>query len=331
MKAIALFSGGLDSQLAVKIMQKQNIEVIGMHFHNAFVGDIDDAHRAASMLSIDLITLDFHQAFMPLLSNPPHGFGKNMNPCIDCHGLMLNIAGQHMKTVGASFLVTGEVLNQRPKSQNRGALQIVENISGFPGLIVRPLSAQLLEPTIPEINGWIQRQELHAISGRSRKPQMELARQMQVVDYPSPAGGCLLTEPAFASRLKIYLLANPHATFTQLNRLKKGRHFMCFADWHVIIGRNKLENENLISIALPDDILLEVESHPGPIGLLESFGKKISADDPRLQEIAALVAGFSDARGLNQVHIKIWSGQDEPMIVKTRPLLPVSIENVIQF
>jgi len=200
-KAVALFSGGLDSILAVKLIQEQEIEVKGVNFKTPFFG-LDKTFFAAKSLDMDLEIIDITQELLEILRNPKHGFGKNMNPCIDCHTFMFKKAGEYMSEIGASFIISGEVLGERPMSQNRNSLSVIERESGFEGRILRPLSALLLAETIPEKGGLVDRNKLLNISGRSRKRQMELAVKMGIEDYPSPAGGCKLTEPAFSKRLR---------------------------------------------------------------------------------------------------------------------------------
>ena len=199
-KAVALFSGGLDSILAVKLIQKQGIEVKGVNFITPFFG-VEKTCLTIKNLDMDLEIIDITQELLKILRNPKHGLGKNMNPCIDCHTLMFKKAGEYMTRIGASFILSGEVLGERPMSQNRNSLSIIERESEFEGRILRPLSALLLAETIPEKKGLVNRNKLLDISGRSRKRQMKLAVEMGIEDYPSPAGGCKLTEPIFARRL----------------------------------------------------------------------------------------------------------------------------------
>ncbi|MGB6371043.1 MAG: tRNA 4-thiouridine(8) synthase ThiI, partial [Atribacterota bacterium] len=200
-KAVALFSGGLDSILAVKLIQEQGIEVRGVNFKTPFFV-LDKTFAAIKNLDINLEIIDITEELLKILKKPKYGFGKNMNPCIDCHALMFKKAGEYMNKIGASFILSGEVLGERPMSQNRNSLSIIERESGFEGKILRPLSALLLMETIPEKGGLVDRNKLLDISGRSRKRQMKLADEMGIKDYPSPAGGCKLTEPAFSKRLR---------------------------------------------------------------------------------------------------------------------------------
>src|SRR5665648_835552 len=222
-KAVALFSGGLDSILAVKLIEEQGIKVKGVNFKTPFFGP-DKTFLAAKSLDMDLEIIDITQELLEILRNPKHGLGKNMNPCIDGHTLMIKKAGEYMAKIGASFILSGEVLGERPMSQNRNSLSIIERESGFEGRILRPLSALLLAETIPEKEGLVDRNKLLNISGRSRKRQMELAIKMEIEDYPSPAGGCKLTEPAFSKRLRD-LFTQGVFSLEDIELLKLGRHF----------------------------------------------------------------------------------------------------------
>jgi tRNA U34 2-thiouridine synthase MnmA/TrmU len=227
-KAVALFSGGLDSILAVKLIQEQGIEVRGVNFKTPFFG-LSKTFAVIKNIDIDLEIIDITQELLEILRNPKHGFGKNMNPCIDCHSLMFKKAGEYMIKIGASFIISGEVLGERPMSQNRNSLNIIKRESGFEGRILRPLSALLLAETIPEKEGLVDRSKLLDISGRSRKRQMELAAKMGIDDYPSPAGGCKLTEPAFSKRLRD-LFTQDSFSLEDIELLKLGRHFRLSKD-----------------------------------------------------------------------------------------------------
>ena len=270
LKAIALFSGGLDSILAVRLILEQGVEVEGINFRTLFCPSKEEsrsqAQQAAASLGITLKVFNLSQEYLDLIRKPRYGYGKNVNPCIDCRIFMLKEAAEYMKARGASFIVTGEVLGERPMSQRRDTLQIVERDSGLKGLILRPLSARLLEPTIPEEEGWVDRQELLAISGRSRKPQMELAASFGLDAYPSPAGGCLLTDPGFAGRFRD-LLQHNSLTINEVQLLKIGRHFRLSPDLKIIVGRNDRENKRLINLSQEGDYLFRVKEFSGPLTL----------------------------------------------------------------
>lgn len=270
-KAVALFSGGLDSILAVKLIREQRIEVRGVNFKTPFFG-LDKTYAAIKNLDIDLEIIDITQELLEILRNPKHGFGKNMNPCIDCHALMFKKAGEYMTRIGASFILSGEVLGERPMSQNRNSLNIIERESGFEGRILRPLSALLLAETIPEKEGLVERNKLLNISGRSRKRQIELAAKMGIEDYPSPAGGCKLTEPAFSKRLRD-LFTQGVFSLEEIELLKLGRHFRLSRDIKLVVGRNKEENKQLLNFFQDEDFLFEAKNLKGPVSLLKKGSK----------------------------------------------------------
>lgn len=303
MKAISLFSGGLDSQIAICLLQDQGIDVVAVNYVTPFFGANASTHQAAERLNIQLHTIDISEIYMDkVLLNPVYGFGKNLNPCIDCHAFMLKNAATCMEEIGASFLATGEVLGQRPMSQNKSALSAVEKLSGCRGLIVRPLSARLLPPTLPETEGWLDREKLLDISGRSRKRQMELAEHYNIKDYPSPAGGCLLTDKNFAERLQILLKSKSNPPVNDLELLKLGRHFRPQPDMLLVVGRNHGENERLLKIAREGDLLLKVADRPGPLALIRS---EEDIPDAYLAQAASLVARYSDAKNEALAQVKI--------------------------
>ncbi len=270
-KAVSLFSGGLDSILATKIVMEEGIEVIGVTFRSPFYSP-DKAIEYAEKLGIELKIIEFGEEYLDLILHPRHGYGKNMNPCIDCHAYMFKKAGEFMEKIGASFLVTGEVKGERPMSQNKVALKIVEEESGFSGKILRPLSAKLLPETEPEKLGYINREHLYAISGRSRKPQFELAKKYGIEKYPTPSGGCKLTDPGYAYRLKELILHNEY-NMENILLLDIGRHFRLPSGKKLIVGRNKRENEKLLSYK-GRYTLLYPKSVMGPSALLQSEDRK---------------------------------------------------------
>lgn len=270
-KAVVLFSGGLDSILAVKLIQEQGIEVKGVNFKTPFFG-LDKTLAAIKNLDLDLEIIDITQELLEILRNPRHGFGKNMNPCIDCHTLMFKKAGEYMIKIGASFILSGEVLGERPMSQNRNSLNIIERESGFEGRILRPLSALLLAETIPEKEGLVERNRLLDISGRSRKRQIGLAAKMGIEDYPLPAGGCKLTEPAFSKRLRDLFTQGVFSS-EEIELLKLGRHFRLSRDIKLVVGRNKEENKQLLNFFQDEDFLFEAKNLKGPVSLLKKGSK----------------------------------------------------------
>lgn len=307
MKAISLFSGGLDSQLAAILIKQQGIEVIGVNFKSPFFGDDASNAQAAENLGIDFRILDMDNEYLDkVLKNPVYGYGKNMNPCIDCHAYMLRKAGEFMQESGASFLITGEVVGQRPMSQNKSALNAVDKLSGLKGFIVRPLSAKLLPITIPEEKGWIDRNQLLDISGRGRNRQMELAEAFGIHDYPTPAGGCLLTESKFAGRLRKLLEVKPDSKIDEINICRVGRHIYIGDNNLLVVGRNHAENEYLQNLATASDYLFKVIDRPGPLGLLQN--NNVTTAD--LEFAAAIVARYSDAKNDTTANVKVFHLDD---------------------
>jgi tRNA-uridine 2-sulfurtransferase len=290
MKAISVFSGGLDSILAAVIIRRLGIEVQAFFFETPFFTSAR-AKQTADAANLPIKIIDITARHLDVVKDPPHGYGGNMNPCIDCHALMFRIAGEMMNDEKADFIITGEVLGQRPMSQNRGALSIVDKESGIQGLILRPLSAKLLPITIPEEKGWVRREDLMNFSGRSRKPQMELAKRLKITNYPSPAGGCLLTEEVFSRRLKDLMSYNPFFEMREIELLKIGRHFRIGPITKLIVGRKEDENDVIDSLAKEDDLLLTTPSVPGPDVIVTG---EIT---PEVEELAAAItASYSDAK-----------------------------------
>lgn len=280
MKAIALLSGGLDSTLAIKIILDQDIEVIAVNFTTPFClcnrknGCKHIAKRIADNFDIRLKMFSVSDEYLEIVRSPKYGYGKNFNPCIDCRILMYRKAAMFMKEVGATFVITGEVLGQRPMSQYKAALNIIEKESGLKRLILRPLSAKLLPPTIPEEKGWVDRNRLLDICGRSRKSQMHLAKEYDVHDYSCPAGGCLLTDHGFSRRMKD-LLEHEGLSMGEINLLKVGRHFRINSAAKLVVGRNEEENKKLLTLAKEGDICFYPIVNKGPTAIGRGcFGKE---------------------------------------------------------
>jgi len=273
-KALVLFSGGLDSTLAARLLQEQDITVQGIHFTSLFTAGKSSAERgmaarrAAEQLSVPLLVEDNSDAFFRIIKHPKHGYGANINPCIDCRIRNIRRAGEVMRETGADFLVTGEVVGERPMSQNRGAMRLIDKETGLGDLLLRPLSARLLEPTLPEREGWVDREKLLAFHGRSRKPQFELAKKYGIRDYPTPAGGCLVTDPGFAVRMRDLLNHHPECDLNDVRLLKVGRHFRLDDSVRVIVGRDERENHIVASLMREGDVLMECATHPGPMTLV---------------------------------------------------------------
>lgn len=274
-RAIALFSGGLDSTLAIRLMQEQGIDIQAIHFTSPFFGvspDADcgkyDARRAAERIGVPLIIENLGEEYLEMLRKPRHGYGKAINPCIDCHAYFLRKAKEFMLASGADFVVTGEVLGQRPMSQRRDALAIVERDGELAGLLLRPLSAKLLPKTIPELEGWVDREKLPCIKGRSRRLQAQLAAELGVTEYPNPAGGCLLTETSYSSKVRDIFEHSGKLQARDFRLLRLGRHFRLDTETRLIIGRDNTENELLFASIKGDETAFRWDEGGSPLGLL---------------------------------------------------------------
>jgi len=285
MKAIALFSGGLDSILAIKVVLEQGIEVVALNFTSPFcccdkLGGCGSAvKRMAEKLGVDFKVMYLGQEYLDMVKNPKYGYGKNLNPCIDCRILKFKKAKEFMTDISASFVITGEVLGQRPMSQHRQALRRIEKESGLEGLILRPLSAKLMPETKAETNGWVKREKLLNISGRGRRQQMDLAASFGINDYPCPAGGCLLTDPQFSKRAKDAIGHNEF-TVDNIELLKIGRCLRIKPYFRLSVGRDEKENNRLLGMAKREDIIFEPLNLAGPSavsrGIIDEEAKVIS-------------------------------------------------------
>ncbi|NPA58493.1 MAG: hypothetical protein GXN94_04270, partial [Aquificae bacterium] len=241
-KAVALYSGGLDSTLAIKLVQNQGIDVVALHFYTGFCitetkrrrGEkkpdgtpyMNPALKYAAKYGFKLEIVDISEEYFNIITNPKYGYGANINPCIDCRAFMYKKAKEIMEEIGADFIVSGEVLNQRPMSQHLKAMKTIEREAGVEGLVLKPLSAKLLPPTIPEIKGWVDREKLEGIAGRSRKRQLQLAKELGIDEFEQPAGGCCyLTDENFARKYLETLSTENRITREDLYLLTIGRHF----------------------------------------------------------------------------------------------------------
>ena len=315
-RGLSLLSGGLDSQLAVCVLRDAGAEMEGVTFSTPFFAP-DAARKAAAALGIPLHVVDFTDDELALVQNPPHGFGGAMNPCIDCHATMIRRAGELMAQLGYDFVATGEVLNQRPMSQNRQSLGVVEKASGLAGRLVRPLSAQLLAPTIPEQEGLIDRSKLLGLSGRRREPQFELAKKYGLVDYPSPAGGCKLTEKGFGRRLKDLMVHEGLGDRRLVELLNIARRFRLPDGTGVILGRDAAENAALVKACGPTDTLLAPISVPGPTALIP----KVCTPDG-LDQAARLVCAWSRFDNFQgDIRVKVVAGATTTEHTIPRPYL----------
>jgi tRNA-uridine 2-sulfurtransferase len=273
-KTVALISGGLDSVLAAKVIMEQGFDVLGLYFTSAFsknYGKERDTHAAhvSKAIGIDLRVIDMGQAYIDLIRNPVHGYGKNVNPCIDCKIFMLKYAKAVMEEIKAPFAVTGEVLGQRPMSQRRDTLHVIERDSDMRGLIVRPLSATLLPPTKAEQDGLIHRHKLLGISGRSRTVQLQLAERYGIRGFSTPAGGCLLTDKNFSEKLRDLFEDQRAVNSDDIRLLTVGRHFRIDRGVKIVLGRDNKENTMLMSLAQNGYHLFTPHGFPGPVALLQ--------------------------------------------------------------
>lgn len=273
MKAIALFSGGLDSTLAVKLIKDQGIDVIAININTGFGSTKERLTHMQNMcdqVGAQLKIIDIQSEYLQdVLFDPKHGYGKNFNPCIDCHAKMFAVAKRVMAAEGASFLISGEVLGQRPMSQNKDALQTVLEESDCDGLLLRPLSAKLLKPTIAQEQGWVDGEKLEAIVGRSRDRQMELAQEFGLRDFETPGGGCLLTDPNFAKKMFDFIKFDTFE-LDDIPVMKSGRHMRLTDGSKLVIGRNQEENEYLEKIDTPKYIHITTCDLPGPHALIRA-------------------------------------------------------------
>jgi tRNA-uridine 2-sulfurtransferase len=317
--AVALLSGGLDSTLAAKVILEQGIEVIGINFAGAYCPrprtSKSNAEKAAEQLGIELVTLPIDAEFIAMVKRPKHGWGKNMNPCIDCHTLMIRKAWAYGLTRGADFIVTGEVLGQRPMSQNRSALSTVARESGVGDRLLRPMSAKLLDPTAVEIGHGIthkdtktqgaadsgprplvDRERLLDVEGRQRTRQMALAEKYGIKDYPTPAGGCLLTEKVFSKRLA-EAFDHGEDSIEIVELLSLGRHFRLPSGARLVVGRDEAENDELLRCKPAGAVVIDAGDLPGPVGLVvpSSCPGALVVDSDRVLA-ARICARYSDKR-----------------------------------
>jgi len=299
-KVLVLLSGGLDSTLAVKTMLEQGLDVEAAIFTTPFcLCDKCAAKSVVKQFGIKAHSVFLGQEYLDLVADPPRGYGSQMNPCIDCRILMLGKAKELAQELGAKCIVTGEVLDERPFSQTKRAMELIERKAGLEGKILRPLSAKLLPETEFEKSGHVDREKLHSIRGRRRLPQMHLAKEWGIKDYPCPSGGCLLTDPRFAQRLKDLLKHKKRLLIDDITLLKIGRHFRVDG-FKVVVGRNKEENQSLLSLARQKKQLwLEVVEHMGPITVLEE-----KCPDKVIHKAAEITVRYSDAEKGVKVDVK---------------------------
>lgn len=290
--AIALFSGGLDSILASRLILRQGIRLIAVKFVTPFFHydqllSPDYARQVYQDYGIEVRLVDISAEYFAMLRAPAHGYGKHFNPCLDCKILMMTKAREMMASLGASFLISGEVLGQRPMSQRRDALRVVERDAGCDGILLRPLCAKHLKPTRPELCGEVDRERLGDFSGRGRSLQIALAREMGVADYPTPSGGCVLTDTNVSARIRRYYAGHQTIRLEDMRLLVIGRHLDLPGGGWLAMGRGEAENERVLALAEPGDIILRLVDRPGPTALLRNLKQETD-----LSVAAGLVARY---------------------------------------
>jgi len=334
-RAVGLLSGGLDSLLAVRIVLEQGVEVKALHFRTGFsfsernrvVGRGEsgpsDAVRAAATLGVPLEVIDVSHDYLPVVLSPRYGYGSGMNPCVDCRIFLLRQAKAWMEAHNYDFVFTGEVAGQRPKSQMRPTLNTVERESGLRGYLLRPLSARLLKPTVPELEGWVDREKLYAISGRGRRAQIALAERFGITEYAQPSGGCCyLIDQAYSRRLRDFLSHEGAEALTRegVQVLAVGRHVRLPSGQRIIVGRHQRENEYLETVDVAG-VRLRTLDHPGPTTLVPG---QPSSEDVELA--ARVTAGYSDGRHEPAVRVEVWSDHRRGGPAGTLTVAPLSRE-----
>jgi tRNA-uridine 2-sulfurtransferase len=305
-KALALMSGGLDSTLSTRwALEQDQLDVEAVHFKHSYcscpgVGCKETTATARGKVSdMKTKTIYLGDEYLKMLKKPKHGYGANMNPCIDCRIMMFKKAAEYMKESGADFLITGEVLGERAMSQRKDAMHLIDNEAGLKGKVLRPLSGKLMPATDVEKEGVIKRESLMDIQGRSRKPQMRMAEEKQITSYPTPAGGCLLTDPGFSRKLKDLFYHEPDCTQPEVNLLKVGRHLRLSPKFKLVVGRNHTENQKLHILARPGDYLVQVGDTKG--GLCVARGEGLTEDLKTL--ICRIAAHYSQYRAKDSVEV----------------------------
>lgn len=326
-KALALLSGGLDSTLAIRVIQNQGIEVIALNFVTVFCRCTShgscklEAVKVSEKFGIPIKVINTTERFLELVKKPKYGYGKNMNPCIDCRINIFRIAGEYMREIGADFIITGEVLGQRPMSQRKDAMKLIDKEANLTGLVLRPLCAKHMEPTIPEKLGLVDREQLLQIRGRSRKNQIQLADVFQIKDYPCSAGGCLLTDPEFAHRMRD-LVDTSDAGVNDVNLLKVGRHFRLDSLTKVIVGRNEEENTRLDALSGEGDIQLSLVDMPGPLTIVRG-----EITEEKVKTAARLTAKYGKSHVLPTVKVAV-KGVKNNIPARVIEITPMSQEEV---
>jgi len=304
--ALGLFSGGLDSILACRIIAAQGIKVKGLKFvtpffdHDLLARQEEYRQEVLEKYGLDVELIDLSDGYIDLLKNPAHGFGKNFNPCIDCKILMLTKARKLLETYNASFLITGEVLGQRPMSQRRDTLRVIERDSGCEDILLRPLCAKRMDPTLPEREGLVDRERLYGFTGRGRRPQIDLAGEFGITEFPAPAGGCVLTDPNLASRIErfyagLFDFGRDQFKVNDIKLLLVGRQFRLPGGHWLVLGRNEQENIRIAELRDPEDWLMYMPERPGPTGLLRRASSMVAgtaAEAEVLEQFSGLIVRY---------------------------------------
>ena len=340
-KAVALISGGLDSMLAARTILAQGVHVEGINFFTGFCveghthairrrangGGANPRNNAlwvAEQLGIRLHLIDVVEEYKRVVLNPKHGYGANLNPCLDCKTFMVGRAREWMEEHGFDFIITGEVIGQRPKSQRRETMPVVARESGADDRLLRPLCAKRLPPTLPEREGWVERERLHDFTGRSRKPQFALAADFGIEDYAQPAGGCcFLTDRQYSSKLADLWKSRGRRDYEldDIMLLKVGRHLRPRPHFKLIVGREEGEN-NFLSGYRGQFVHLRTVSHPGPLVLVDVDGEPSDED---LHLAARLTARFSQGRDAERVEVEIGGGGRPTQRLPVAPMAPSAI------
>ena len=322
-RALGLCSGGLDSMLAGMVLKDQGIDVTWISFETPFFS-AEKARRASRNTGIPLIVRSIFSVYMEMLKDPPAGYGQYMNPCMDCHALMFKLAGEIMASKGFDFLFSGEVLGQRPMSQTFPSLRYVAKHSGMDGYILRPLSAKRLPETVPEQKGWVDRERLLDLAGRSRKPQIRLAARYGLTSYPAPAGGCLLTDKGYTHRLRDLFDHQENATEAELHLLKYGRHFRMSRRVKIIVGRTQKENESMLRYMDAErDIVLKTMGYPGPTTLIPGGGAETI-----VKQAAAICAGYTKASAKRPAEVLV-TENGRRRLVRVTPIGSSEVQHLL--
>ncbi len=320
-KSIGLFSGGLDSLLATKLVTEQGVQAVALHFRLPFLSPArpskeDKLRSLAELVGASFVSVDVGEDYLKAVKTPQHGYARNMAPCIDCIVYMLGKAKELAREISADFLFTGEVVGQRSHCQNKRSLKLIEKVAGIDGRLLRPLSAKLLEPTVPELTGLLRRERLLDIKGRGRRRQIRLAHEFGIIDYAAPTGGCLLTDQNYASRVRD-AIDNQQLELQEIGLLQVGRHFRLESGAKVVVGRNERENRRLEQLVVDGDLVCRPKEVMGPVVVLRGSGRADS--DPKTA--ARICARYSDSAEGREVLVACSDGD-----VRVKPVAAEELE-----